>query len=398
MKRALTILLILGVTFTNQWACTSVLVSGQATPDGRPILLKNRDTGALSNVIMEVQGDIYRYIGIVNAGDSLAKNVWGGFNESGFAIINTANYNLNSKSMKKENEGKIMARALAICASLKDFETLLDTLPRPLCVNTNFGVIDAQGGCAYYETGHETYKKYDVNDPNVAPDGYLIRTNFGFSGNRSKDQGSERYMAISSLMKEAHRKHRLDPVFLGTHVPRHLVHGMTRTCLIDKIPRSEKDTLMAPFRDYIPRYITASCMTVQGVKKGEPGHHAIAWTYVGHPLTTALLPIAIQVPGCLPQTFIPGQKGKAWMAEKGLELKKRLFPYDVSNGHDYINVAQLVNKKHTGILQHVEMIEKDIISRGCQLADSIHEGTLTPAQLQEFYHWADRHLKAEFNF
>ena len=69
MKRALTILLILGVTFTNQWACTSVLVSGQATPDGRPILLKNRDTGALSNVIMEVQGDIYRYIGIVNAGD-----------------------------------------------------------------------------------------------------------------------------------------------------------------------------------------------------------------------------------------------------------------------------------------------------------------------------------------
>ena len=53
------------------------------------------------------------------------------------------------------------------------------------------------------------------------------------------------------------------------------------------------------------------------------------------------------------------------MAEKGLELKKRLFPYDVSNGHDYINVAQLVNKKHTGILQRVEMIEKDIISRGC---------------------------------
>ena len=76
-------------------ACTSVIVSGKATKDGRPLIFKNRDTSTLHNMTIVVQGQVYRYIGLVNAEDTAPVNVWGGHNEAGFGIINTAAYNLN---------------------------------------------------------------------------------------------------------------------------------------------------------------------------------------------------------------------------------------------------------------------------------------------------------------
>jgi hypothetical protein len=79
-------------------ACTSIIISGKATPDGRPILLKNRDTGTLSNMCVVCQGVRYRFLGLVNAKDAAAKEVWAGHNEAGFAIMNTAAYNLNAKT------------------------------------------------------------------------------------------------------------------------------------------------------------------------------------------------------------------------------------------------------------------------------------------------------------
>lgn len=49
---------------------------------------------------------------------------------------------------------------------------------------------------ACYETGNSGYVKFDANDPLQAPYGYLIRTNHGISGDRSMDQGLERFLAI----------------------------------------------------------------------------------------------------------------------------------------------------------------------------------------------------------
>ena len=60
-----------------------------------------------------------------------------------------------------------------ICKNQQDFEHFLDTLSRPMRVEANFGIIDAYGGAAYYETNNTRYYKKDVNDPNLAPDGIL---------------------------------------------------------------------------------------------------------------------------------------------------------------------------------------------------------------------------------
>ena len=136
-------------------ACTSFIVSGKATKSGRPMIFKNRDTGNL-------------------------------------AIMNTAAYNLNGDTeFEVETEGMLMRQALALCATLKDFEALLDTTSLRNN-NANFGVIDAQGGCAYYEVGLHRWTKFDANDPNVAPYGFLIRTNHAYSGDRTMDLGTVR--------------------------------------------------------------------------------------------------------------------------------------------------------------------------------------------------------------
>lgn len=39
-----------------------------------------------------------------------------------------------------------MRKALRVCKTVQDFEHFLDTLPRPMRVEANFGVIDAYGG------------------------------------------------------------------------------------------------------------------------------------------------------------------------------------------------------------------------------------------------------------
>ena len=83
---------------------------------------------------------------------------------TGFAIMNSASYNLNLQdtSKLKDNEGFVMKKALQSCATLQDFEALLKSLPKPMGVNANFGVIDANGGAAYYETSNYTFIKFNA--------------------------------------------------------------------------------------------------------------------------------------------------------------------------------------------------------------------------------------------
>lgn len=377
-------------------ACTSLIVSGKATRDGRPLILKNRDTGELNNVSMLVQGERWRYVGIVNAGDSVPAEVWGGHNEAGFAIMNTAAYNLNVKDQKQENEGVLMKRALEVCATLQDFENLLDTLPRPLCVDANFGVLDAKGGCAYYETGDKGYVKFDANDSRTAPEGYLLRTNYGISGDRSRDQGVERYYAIEELMKQLKAENRLDVQDLLSEVPRYLKHGLTHLNLYDFMPEDESQKTMFPFRDFIPRYITASCLLVQGVGQDELPQFTVSWTIVGYPLTTVAIPLVINPEGKIPVVVSPGKKGYAPLSAMGMELKKRLFCEERGNSHEYINLAQLANKRGTGILQQLKPVEKEICTRGNEVIDKMRRKGRFSKDLAGYYDWVDRYVRLEY--
>ena len=138
-------------------ACTSAIFTGKSTPDGRPLLWKHRDTGELNNRMEYFpagNGRKFGFLGLVNSNVQDGE-VWTGTNEAGFSIMNTASYNLQSESADFEDqEGVLMYQALGSCKTLKDFEKLLDKMKKPRGIEANFGVIDAEGGAAYYEVNN----------------------------------------------------------------------------------------------------------------------------------------------------------------------------------------------------------------------------------------------------
>lgn len=212
-------------------ACTAVIISGRVRPDGKPLMFKHRDTSNSDNSIEWFRGEKYAFLGLVNRDwrtNPVAKNtggrpeVWSGRNEVGFCIINTATYDLKDDRVpmsEMDREGLVMYRALEICRTTADFEHFLDTLARPMGVEANFGVIDADGGAAWYEVNNRKWTKFDVNEE---PSGYRVVTNFTFTGRKKDRKGVDRYEKACSILA-------------STEVP---VAGWDHRFLIDNISLS----------------------------------------------------------------------------------------------------------------------------------------------------------------
>lgn len=378
-------------------ACTSFIVSGKATKDGRPMIFKNRDTGDANNVVVVAQGELYRYLGIAASWDKKPTSIWGGHNEVGFAIINTAAYNMNGCRVKdSDNDGVVMRRALEVCRTLADFEHLLDTLPKPLDVNSNFGVLDGEGGCAYYETGDSSYVKFDANDPREAPNGYIVRTNHGMTGCRSIDRGVERFMAITDFMAETHRKGNLDCEYLIANAPRYLTHGLTKQNLYEQLPKDENDTRYIHFSEFIPRYITSSVLLVQGAAPGESPSHTVSWTNIGWPCGSVAIPLMLEEDVPLPSIVQRDESGKSWLCSQSIEQKQRVFSLRRGNVRDYIDLSKLVNAAGTGIVQRVMPLEREVFNQAREALKKVRKDKNGAQALRKYYEWVDEYVKEHF--
>ena len=359
------------------------------------MIFKHRDSKSVHNMMIVVQGQRYRYLGLVNAEDTKPNDVWGGHNEAGFGIINTAAYNMNGDGGDTDGDGIFIRKALEWCATLEDFERLLDTVKKPREVNSNFAVLDAKGGCAYYETGNYDYVKFDVNDPKVAPDGYLMRTNFGTTGNHKLDQGVERYQAITDFMAEACKEGNLEHDYLITHISRYLKHGVTKLDMHDFMPETEEDTRYVSFHDYITRYSTASVILVQGVRLDESPLNTVSWTIMGWPLTTVAIPLVLTTSGKLPAIVTDVGTGHSRLNEMGLKLKARVFSLERGNVEFYGDLSKLMNKKGTGILQRILPIENEVMHLG-EEALTGYRKSQDANVMQRYYDWVDAYIVGQY--
>jgi hypothetical protein len=396
MKRLFVLLLLLaGAGMTGDiWSCTTFIISGKNTPDGKPILYKNRDTGTLDNAIVFFSDGKYQYIGIVDSRESWKKEVWGGFNSAGFAIMNSMAYNNNVGDTTKfeDQEGVVMKLALASCATLADFEKLLTDLPKPLGVNSNFGVIDASGGAAYYETGNYGFKKIDANDPALAPFGYLIRTNHSFTGAVDEGMGYIRYAAASEALNMAVAQNRLEPQYLLNNISRNLNHSLTKANLRADLPLDNKSPEFRHFEDFIPRFSTASVIMVVGAAKGEDPAAAMAWMVDGSPLTAVAVPVWVSAGRELPAVVSMKDDMHSPLCDAAMQLKGQLFPITRGNGNKYINVAALLNAEKTGILQRLEPVENEIFRKTAGLTTALTGKKTDKAIIQEHYKWIDSYI------
>ena len=396
MKKMLAFLLLLagaGVT-GNIWSCTTFIISGRNTPDGKPILYKHRDTGTLDNAIAFFSDGKYQYIGIVDSKATWKSEVWGGYNSAGFAIMNTAAYNNNTGDTTKltDQEGVVMKMALQNCATLADFEKMLSDLPKPLGVDANFGVIDASGGAAYYETGNYGFKKIDANDPALAPNGYLIRTNFSFTGTVNAGGGYIRYATASGALNMAVAQNKLEPHYLLNNISRNLNHSLTKVNLRANLPADNKSTDFRSFEDFIPRFSTASVIMVVGAAKGDDPSATMAWVVSGFPLTAVAVPVWISAGKDLPGVVSMKEDMHSPLCDAAMTLKGLLFPINRGSGSKYINLAALINDENSGIMQKLEPVENEIFRKATELMASIPDSKAKNEKIREYYKWLDSYI------
>lgn len=382
--------------------CTSAIISAKASPNGRPLLWKHRDSDAFENKLMFFKGFKYDFIADVNVKDTLAHSVWMGSNSAGFSIMNTASYNVdttNTNHIPREMEGYLMKRALGECATLADFESLLDTLVGKWGLSSNFGVIDAQGGAAYYEVGYKEFKKFDVNDPSVAPDGYLIRTNFSVSGKELKGQGYFRYETAKEIFSEHYNKEKdICMSFLLKTADRNMLHSLTGVNVYKMdLPQDTTDKKFISFRDFIVRYTSVSSMIIQGVKPGEDPALTTIWAVLGFPLTTLVTPVWVAAGEDMPSVTIGGKGVTAPINKKSLLLKAKCFPINYDHGSDYLNVSALLNKKGTGIIQKLFPYEKEIIDKAHALMENWWKtNSFQQKEAEEYYKWLDKYISTVY--
>jgi hypothetical protein len=298
--------LLLGMLTLPAFCCTSIIISGKATADGRPLMLKHRDTGKLDNAVGYFRGPRFSFIGLVNASTAFDGEVWTGTNEAGFSIMNTASYNIKDDDVpasEMDREGIIMYKALGICGNLPDFEHLLDTLPRPLGVEANFGVIDACGGAAYYEVNNYSWVKYDVN---ALESGYRVVTNFSESGRREDYKGYERYITATEIFSEILSKK-----------PYKVKHGDLFDCVSRSYRNRERGKAYV-----IPRNITSASLVIEGVRPGENPLHTVMWTILGYPPCSVAVPLLVGNGCLLPAYVMPGDDGHSELCDLALKMKE----------------------------------------------------------------------------
>ncbi len=379
-------------------ACTSIIISGKYTPDGRPIMWKNRDTDTYQNAIKYFEDGKYNSMGLIDSDDPKGKSVWIGYNSAGFAIMNTASYNLILKDSieLKDREGILMREALMQCASVLEFEIFLTHHKKPLGVEANFGVIDANGGAAYFEVDNFSFKKLDVNDAAIAPMGYLIHTNFSFTGDPNAGSGQIRYKTAEDLFYQAAQQNNLTVRFILQDVSRSLWHSLTKTDLKKSFSGNPSEQKFVNFTDYIPRYFSSSSVAIQGVKPGENVDYTTMWSVLGFPLTSVITPLWLCMGKDQPLLVMPDKNGIAPLCDKAIRLKLRLFPITKSYGENYMDINALYNEAGTGVMQKLKPIDDLIFEETNKKLDSWRNNKDFKKEIPAFYKFLDDYITQQY--
>ncbi|PKP06898.1 MAG: hypothetical protein CVU10_04900 [Bacteroidetes bacterium HGW-Bacteroidetes-5] len=346
----------------ESFSCTSVIISGKATKDGRPLMWKNTDTQNMNHRLIYSDFRGYPLIGIVrsDATDETRASIWIGTNSQGFSIMNTMSYNLTEESIGTNN-GALMRRALEACKNVTEFKHYLDTLRRPMKVSANYGVIDAEGNAAYFETFSDGYHMVDVNDQSNAPNGYLVYTNFSYNGKYDAGQGYIRYQTANDIFAKGAPEKLFSPQWIINNLSRSFYHSLTGVDLRSNEALSLFKNGLFPDSDFIPRRITANACVIQGVKKGENPELTTFWAVLGYPPCSIAIPAWVKAANN--NSYLLKKSDDSYnspMCDKALAIKSNVFAITRGNGDKYLNFNKLFNAKGTGYIQLIEPVEEKI--------------------------------------
>ena len=334
--------------------CTIAVVSGRATVDGRPLLWKNRDTGFLDNEVVYFDDGAYPYVALVNAGESY--RAWIGLNDQGFAVLNALSYNIPDSINYGITNGELMKWALQVCATVDDFELLLEQTSKTGRQNpANLAVLDAAGGAAMFEVGNRSWRRFDAKDPKVAPEGFIVRTNFSFSADTSASD-TYRYHRCRRLLERAVRTNDLGV--------RTLVQDVARDIRSEKVdpyplpydgsPPGHPDAVGYVDADNtINRRTTAASGVIQGVLLGEDPLFSSFFATVGQPILSIALPVWVAA-GATPVEL----DGPETSPICDLAVQRMIATYDYPYDATLLNTYRLLGEDRTSFLALAQRVER----------------------------------------
>ena len=384
------------------WACSSAVISGKVTPDGRPLLWKNRETGHLLNHMAYVKGEKYDFVANVNSDNFPAKKeAWIGSNTAGFALMNTQSFNLERGDIADDyrgpKNGEVIYRALEVCATVADFCHFLDTISKPSGIEANFGVIDAQGGAAMFEVDEHSYKMFDANDPNVAPHGYVARTNFSNGGELNVGYGYVRYLEVERVLSKACAMGGITPQLIFTDLARSFRNNILDIDLRSGNYNYPKTSGWFIDQDFIPRKDTSCSIVVQGVKKGENPELSILWTVLGYTPTSLAVPVWVKnnLPAMV--RYDAALQTSPLSAAAWKLANEKVFHYRQGGGtNHYLHWENLYNLQGTGIMQRLMPIEEEVYRQTLPVQENwLKQGKLNLKELDALYHRIGEYLMSE---
>lgn len=358
------LLAISSATLRPAVACTTAVISGRATADGRPLLWKNRDFTRIKNEVIYVDDGKFAVTALANAGSRSA--VWMGVNSAGLCIENSVTKDLGyPEDVKGVGNGGFMLLALKTCATVQDVKRLLEeTDAQGRSTRANFGVIDAQGGAALFEASRAAHVMFDANDPEVAPEGIIVRSNFSMTGQSFGTEptpeqladlySGERYLRALHLIGD--RAGKLDAKYLLRHCARDLADEHCQgLCGTVNGPAGPLPEFIAT-KNTISRTTSVSFAVFHGVRKGEDPRLTTMWLGLGDPKFSLVVPCWTAIGKLAPE--LCGDEG-APLCLAAIALREQFY----SKEHDGIRTDGL-----DALWQELWSIEDELVQRvGAQL-------------------------------
>lgn len=338
--------------------CTTGLASIYATPDGRPLLWKDRDLGGgVQQEYHYVDDGRIPFISQCYSNDT--DEYYGGINAVGFAVENSNSYNIRDSEGGYDDDGYIMYLALATCRTVEDFARILDsTNVAGRSLNCNYGTFDAFGGAIMFETGAHTYAAVDAAEE---PEGFVVRSNYSYSGYgleaRQMDWGPNRHDRSMEGWKAAAEEGNLTPQYLYKHVVRSLeMEGM--------------DSYSIPYEGYVEGYpygcipngevvcrlTTRAVMIAQGARPNESPDDAMMWIMAGNSLGSIVTPLWVRA-GSVPS------ENDAPSGSRACNRAQQIREWIYEGGGGGVNTFKLRNESGTGFWDYAIPLEDMVFNK-----------------------------------
>jgi hypothetical protein len=349
-----------------------------------------------------VKGEKYDFVANVNSDNfPKLKEAWVGSNTAGFALMNTQSYNLEKGDIADDDRGpkngEVIYRALEICATVADFCHFLDTITKPSGIEANFGVIDAQGGAAMFEVDGNSYKMFDANDPDVAPHGYVARTNFSNGGELNLGYGYVRFLEVDRVLSKACAMGGITPQLIFNDIARSFRNNILDIDLRSGDFNYPKTSGWFTDQDFIPRNNTSCSIVVQGVKKGEDPELTVLWTILGYPPAGVAVPLWVK--NNLPAMMsYDKEKEAAPLSAASLKLAdEKVFHFKQGGGtKHYLHWENLYNLQGTGIMQKMVPLEEKVYQEALPLQQKFYQdGKVNMKEIDAYYGRIENMLKNE---